>query len=803
MPLLWLSLAFLGGILLAHSFAIPAAALILLAGLAIVLLFSPVSRRLSVVIPPALVKLTPVNRLTPARFFPLLLLCFSLGSVRYLLYQPKWDASFIAFYNDRPTELLVEGVVTAPPDQRNTYINLRLKVERLIDPAQPSTPTGSILVTGALLARVPIGTQAAYGDRVSLQGHLVTPSENDDFSYRDYLANHGIYSYMAYPSMAVINQAQASPIYAAILWVRERAVNLVNSLYSDPEASLISGIVLGVQSGIPQDVQEAFRLTGTSHIVVISGFNITIVALVFGTVFSRLFGKRWGALIATIGIIFYTLLVGAGPAVLRAAFLGLLTLFGHQLGRRQTGVNSLAFAAAILALVTPTILWDVSFQLSFAATLGIMLYAEPLTHWFARLAERYTPPMMARRVTGVVSAYILLTLAAQLTTLPLMAYYFKRISLTALITNPLILPAQPPLMILGGLSILAGLLFQPLGQLIAWAAWPFATFSIRSVEWLATVPHGSLPTGKITLVLILLFYVILFSITFARSKIARITHRFSPGIPLACLALLAFVVWRSGFDAPDNRLHVTILDVGTGDAVLIKSPTGRHLLVNGGPSTLALSDALGRRLPLFDHTLEWLVVADIDTEDIAAIAGNLERFPPTNVLWAGNLSGTRTVADLQTQLINLALPITTMEPGQTIDLGSGVTLRVLSTNPRGAELILEWGNFRMLLPMGMDFTALDSLQRNTAMRNISTVLLPESGYAPVNPPELIAFLHPQLAILSVAAGDKSGLPSPETLKALDGYNLLRTDHNGWIEITTDGSQMWVEVRNSNPTNELL
>jgi beta-lactamase superfamily II metal-dependent hydrolase len=95
--------------------------------------------------------------------------------------------------------------------------------------------------------------------------------------------------------------------------------------------------------------------------------------------------------------------------------------------------------------------------------------------------------------------------------------------------------------------------------------------------------------------------------------------------------------------------------------------------------------------------------------------------------------------------------------------------------------------------MGMDFRTLESLQNASTMRNISAVLLPESGYAPLNPPELIDFLHPQLALLSVAAGDKTGLPSPETLDALQGYNLLRTDQNGWIEITTDGNQMWVEV----------
>jgi competence protein ComEC len=429
-----------------------------------------------------------------------------------------------------------------------------------------------------------------------------------------------------------------------------------------------------------------------------------------------------------------------------------------------------------------------------------MLYAGMFTHWFSHLAERYSSPTIANRLAGPVGEYFLLTLAAQLTTLPLMIYYFKRLSLTALIANPLILPAQPPLMVLGGLSVLSGMVFKPIGQLLAWAAWPFTAYTIRIVEWLAAIPHGSISVSQVTLPLILLFYGLLFAVTFARTRIAGVARRLTPAIPLTILAVFAFVVWRAAADAPDARLHVTLLDVGTGDAVLLQSPTGRSVLINGGPSTVALSDALGRRLPLFDHSLDWLVVADIDNEDLSAVPGNLDRFTPANILWAGNTSGTRTAGDLQTQLTSLSVPIILMQPGQELDLGSGASLRVLYTDPKGADLLLEWENFRMLLPMGMDFGALENLQSTSAMRNISAVLLPESGYAPLNPPELIDFLHPQLALLSVGAADKTGLPSPETLEALEGYNLLRTDQNGWIEITTDGSQMWVEVeKNHNPT----
>jgi competence protein ComEC len=789
MPLLWLSLAFLSGILLAANLPIPFLAWILLAIASLILVLPPVYRRWAQVLPSSLSNYAQRLKITNLILFPLLLFFISLGAIRYLLAQPSITPLFIAYYNDQPAVTILDGVLVEPPDQRDTYTNLRLRVDQI----SPEADNQFIPVHGLLLARISTNSTFSYGDRIRLQGHLATPPENEDFSYRDYLANHNIYSYITYPSITLLQHGQGSLIMASLYTFRQRALDVVYHLFPDPEASLLSGILLGDQSGISPQVQEAFRLTGTSHIIVISGFNITIIAGLFTFIFTRTFGFRRGAILTAIGIILYTIMVGANPAVVRAALLGMLTLLGLQVGRRQVGLNSLVFVAAIMALFIPTVLWDVSFQLSFAATLGIMLFAEPFTNGFTTLATHFIPREKAEHLAGPVGEYFLITLAALLTTLPLMIYYFKRLSLTALIANPLILPAQPPLMILGGLSVLTGMIFQPLGQLLAWLAWPFIAYTIRVVERLAAIPHGSIPLGAIAFPLILLFYAILFFITFNRTRLSNLSTRLTPAIPLLLLSALTIMIWKSAFYAPDGLLHVTILDVGTGDAVLIQSPDGRYVLVNGSPSTLALSDALGRRLPPIIHSIDWLIVADIDNEDLAAISGNLERFTPSNLLWAGNNYGTRSASALWEKAINLSIPNTPMKPGQTLDLGAGASLDVLSTDTHGAVLLMNWKKFRLLLPMGINFTALYAIQDNSAMRNISALLLPESGYAPLNPPEFISSLNPQLALLSVASADRTGLPSPETLEALQGYNLLRTDQNGWIELTTDGSQMWVEV----------
>jgi len=791
MPLFWLSLAFLAGILLAAMLSLPFSVWIVMAAISLVLFIPPIYRTWSRRIPGRISHITQQMKIPSVSLYPLIFLFIGLGAMRFISTRPVITPELIAYYNDQPVEFQVEGVVAESPDQRDTYTNIRMRVEQLHNKEENSFSP----VSGLILVRTFSTGEFQYGDRIQVQGRIQTPAENEDFSYRDYLAHQGIYSFMVADNIDLVGRGNGNPLLTVLYAFQRRALSVIYRIFPDPEASLVAGIILGVQSGIPAEVQEAFRLTGTSHIIVISGFNITIIALMFTYLFSRILGRYKGAIFTTIGIIFYTLMVGANPAVVRAAILGLFTLLGHLIGRRQSGPNSLAFVAAAMAGFTPDALWDVSFQLSFAATLGIMLYAEPFTRGFTSLASHFIPRDRAERLARPVGEYFLITLAAQLTTLPLIVYYFQRISITSLIANPLILPVQPAVMTLGGLAALTGVIFQPLGQLFAWMAWPFTAYTIRVVESLATIPHGSIPLGQVALITILVFYAFLFAFTFARSRLASIARRMTPAIPLALLGVVTVILWKAAMYAPDELLHVTILDVGTADGVLIQSPEGRSILINGGASTNELSDALGRRLLPFNRSLDWLVIADIDNEDLAGIPGNLERFSPTNVLWAGNTYGTRAATELWSQIISQSIPTTIMQPGQALALGSGATLNVLSIDAKGAVLLLAWGNFRMLLPMGMDFSVLESLMRNSAMRNISALILAESGYAPLNPQELIAYLNPQVALLSVAAGDKSGLSSPETIEALKGYNLLRTDQNGWIEIVTDGTRMWVEVEN--------
>jgi len=816
MPLFWLSISFLTGILLAALLSLHLLAWLVLAGLA--LLYAISSRKLTILVLHSwgrslsrLVGFLPLwgvrglvclqkgfSRLVLPAGWLVAALC--LGGARYQTALPQIGSTDLAYYNDAPESLVLDGWLLEPADLRDQYSFLRLRVDRLRLPEQDQ----DLVVDGQLLVRTAPGVPWQYGDRLRLDGWLVNAPEQEDFSYRQYLARQGIYSYMTTNSVLRIGVGEGNPLIAAAYRMRQRALDLVYRYWPDPEASLLAGILLGVETGIPTDVAAAFRDTGTAHIIAISGSNIAIIAGFISATLGRWLGARrrfFVAGLSTLLVLGYAFIVGADAAVVRAAVMGGLALFAVTLGRRTNGLNSLALVAAVMALINPYFLWDVSFQLSFMATLGLVLFAGPFSATFSGAMERWWGAGVAAGLSGPVGEYILFTIAAQITTLPVILLQFERLSNIALLANPLILPVQPLVMGTGGLALLSGILFEPIGQFVAWFAWPFTRFTIAVVESLARVPGAAWVTGPVAPVLLVVYMALLLSVGLAWEPLKGLLRRLADlaggktlFAALITLGVLAALVWRIGLHAPDECLHLYILNTGGGEALLIQAPTGRYVLINGGARASLLSAELGRRLPLFKRRVDWLVVGGVRDEQIAALPVTVERYPPDEVLWTGPTAGSASARTLYRQLTAARVEMIEPQAGQVLDLGDGARLEVLAVTPRGAVLLLEWDKFRVLLPVGIDFEALDDMISQSDLAPLSALLLADSGYAPLNPPQLFTRLQPQVVLLSVAAGNREGLPSPETLKALQGYNLLRTDQNGWIELVTDGEQMWVEAQ---------
>jgi competence protein ComEC len=774
-PLLWISLAFIAGLVLGAY--LPWTSAGWLGAAALPLILWPGLRRLPPGKPLAAALRWTAYR-EPRLFLPpLLLLCaLALGAFRMTLSGPDLNHGHVAAFNDQGAFRLT-AVVDAPPDVRDQTTLYRLRAEQVAPLDAQGNPGPSQPVHGMVLALVPGRAAWTYGDRLSLDGKLVTPPEAEDFSYRAYLARQDVYTYLTYPRVHLLQSGVGNPLLAAIYRLRDWAYAEVFHLYPAPEAPLLAGILLGVDSEMPDRLAQAFRDTGTAHIIAISGFNIAILAQLFSKIFGRIFSRWWALLASIIAITGYSIMVGGAPSVARAAVMGSLALIAQAIGRRSSGANALALTAAVMCLPNPQLPWDVSFQLSFGATLGLVLYGDRLQEGFTRLLEQRVSSDLAQRITRPVSDYILMTLAAQWMTLPIILYHFKRLSLVSLIANPLILPPQPLVMVLSGVAVVAGAISDPLAHLLAWLAWPLSAYTNRMVEALASIPGGVLVPGDVTLPLVILMYAVVFAPLVYKPLPSAIKRVATPTALLVAAGLATAILWRGVAAAPDGKLRLVVNDLDGSQAMLILGPQGETLLINGGSSARQLKDNLDRWLSPFDRQIDGLLINSSQASAWNSLAGALDSHPAIHAWWGIPPPTSRSGKQLASALQAQGASLQSLAAGDRLSLGSQITLRALNGGEAGSALLLTWDNFRALIPAG---TAPSRLAPGD-LAGLSVVIL-DTRDLQETPSAAWLALAPQAIIAT--PGNAAQPPT--------GHNWLNTRPQSSLVVITDGRQMWLE-----------
>lgn len=769
-------------------------------------------------LPPALLGLAALLPLSVAwlwrrearpRLFALCGLFLLLGGLRYALSLPRFDEDSVSAYNDKGWGTLV-GTVIAEPDRRDTYANLRLRAETLIrDGSEPRE------VGGLVLVRAPRYPEPLYGDRLRVRGTLETPPVFEGFSYRDYLSRQGIYSTVRWARIDTLERGRGNPLFARMLVFKRRAQTVIADILPEPCAALLTGILLGDDGGMPAGLTADFRTTGTSHIIAISGFNFAVISGVLSSLSVRLVGRRYAAWFATGAIALYAVLVGGSAAVVRAALMGCIAVWGEHLGRQNAAPNALFAAALGMTAWNPHILWDLGFLLSFAATLGLILYTDPLQRAFEGLLARLLPPSWVEPTSRSLKEPLVLTTCAQLTTMPIILYNFRVLSTVTLLSNALILPAQTQVMLWGALATVGGLIWLPLGRVLGWVAWLFLAYTVWVVETTAGVRHAAVELGRVSSALVWGWYAILgigawwMAQTGDKRKAAwrtivgALAGRQMTAILVGGLGLVAVLVWAGVASLPDGRLHVAFLDVGDGDATWIETPSGGQVLVNGGPSPSAMAAHLGRRMPFWDRTLDLVVLTDWREEHLAGLIPVLERYEVGQVLRPPGGCTRATCIRWEKLLHEKGIPVLVAVAGTRADLGNGAVLTVL--HPDGAG---KGSGGDEPLVLRVDYGRACSLFAGSAGRDAEAAMLArgegvrcdvlqvgDHGGSEATSPVFLEAVYPALAVISCGEGGPAAQPDEAVLERLNGHGatVVRTDEAGTVEVISDGQGYEVAV----------
>ncbi len=418
------------------------------------------------------------RRNPPLRTLALASLGLGLGIGRAALAQPEFAPEHIRAFAGQSVQL--EGVVADEPRWTPEGQRLTLQVERLRLGALISPTLGLVLLD------LPPEPPRQQGERLLVSGGLVAPKSGRGFDYAAYLSRRGIFVTLKKP---VLEAAVPPPpsFQGRLLAFKDYTRRVILRILPEPAASLLIGILLGIQSSIPQDVWQAFNRTGTSHILVISGWNIALVVTALLGIGRRLGWRRWPTTLAALGMIgLYVVFVGATPSVLRAALMGVIVALAQPLGRRADAWTALAVACFLMTALNPHTLWDLGFQLSALATASLFAWGKPVEQQLRRLLRPRWIDWMVEPLTA--------TLAAQIWALPIILYHFGNLSLIAPLANVLMVPAVPLAMGAGAALVSLGLIWRPLALLALPLAW-------ATLMWLVVVPDllARTPWAAVTL----------------------------------------------------------------------------------------------------------------------------------------------------------------------------------------------------------------------------------------------------------------------------------------------------------------
>lgn len=728
----------------------------------------------------------------------------ALGGVRYQRALPVINAHHIAFYNDNLT-VNIKGVVVDEPEVRDRFVNLRVAVSSIENGVGDQTAVSGIVLVQAF--RYP---EVAYGDELLLNGRLLTPPSDGDFDYAAYLANQNVYAMMTFPSLTVVGHQQANPIRNVILRLKGKARQTINQSLVEPHGALLTGILLGDDNGIPQSLADDFNVTGMTHIIAISGFNIAIIIWVLLALARPFFSPRGTALFALVGISLYTLLVGADPPVVRAAIMGgLYLIVAAWLGRPTFPLASLMWAGFLLSVHTPSILWDVGFQLSFMATLSLMMFSEPMTEWVHGRLLQLTNRAVAEKVLGITSEAVIVTLSAQILTLPLMMYHFNTFSPISFVANALILPAQPGVMLWGGLATVAGMLIPQLGVVLGWVAWLFLQYTIGMVRLLAAAPGASLEVslsgwGLVTIYVgvALLAWFIFQPAKRQRQLVAKLCHDGVRRLATSSSVLATLVIFNWGMAQPDGRLHLYFLNVGQGDATLMVTPSGRTILVDGGFYPSILTSELGKHLPFWQRQIDLMVATHPDADHVSALVEVFERYRVEMLITNGSELGETAVYDavLDAAMAEEAV-VRTAVAGEQIIIEDGVALQILhpgtdrnpqNRNENSVAMRVTYGDFAYLFTGDAEVFAERAMVQSGLPLHANVLKAGHHGSRTSSTLPFLEQVRPDVMIVSAGLDNRFGHPHPEVLvrAALMETAVLRTDQLGTIELITDGNQVW-------------
>jgi len=628
---------------------------------------------------------------------------------------------------------------------------------------------------------------AQPGDTVCLQGEMKrpkAPGNPGQFDFPAYLAHQGIFYNLTVkaPQDAVLVDSGKGP-RQGLYYFRARAEELTRQALPPEEASILLGMLLGGRAGMEDEQYLDFQKTGIIHLFSVGGLHVAFLLLLVEWLYTLFGTSRRIKLASGVAVlVIYATMIGWPAPVVRSVIMAILCMVAYYSGRESNMLNFLAMAGIVLLLIDPHNLFSLSFQLTFMATWGLV-YLFPLLRKCWLSDSRYKD-------------LLLLPLAAELAVLPLVAYHFNLFSPVSIITNIFITYLAGGAVILGFCSFLLAPLLPSLALLALFPAGMCIEAILFIVGKLQVIPGAYWWVASPAVALLIIYYGALGLLCQGLKNKCR-RHSLL-GFTLLLLFIVRLLLPAGLFER--GYLEVVFIDVGQGDAILVKTPGGRFLLVDGGGSHLF---DVGTKivLPYLHHRgirhLDMIINTHPDIDHVQGLDSVAREMEFDYLGIPASLQTRHEYQALKEVAASNGAWLVPLSGGQELVWEEGLEIRILhpepgdyeggDTNGQSVVLELRYQDFRALLCGDVPFLALSQFM-DEAESPATLVKIPHHGSKGSWSKEFYAQLKPRLAVISVGEDNSFGHPAALVINGLEqaGIKIMRTDQDGAVIVKSDG-----------------
>jgi len=567
-------------------------------------------------------------------------------------------------------------------------------------------------------------------------------------------------------------------------------VSIISQTTPKPYDSLLASIVFGTGvSPLDPDLKDRYKKVGLAHLLVASGTQVSIlIGVCLAIIRSLKMPTGIGVLIASIVNILFALMTGCGPSIIRSAVMGQITLLGLLFDREGEIYTSLGIAALILMIIDPLIIFNIGFQLTFAATWALVYLCKIFE-------EKGIPSIVAVALSPVI------------VTMPITLYNFNQLSIVALPINILVVPIVETLTILGFISTFLGLFFLPIAEILNFPIYLILKILNGIVYLFSDFRLSCVYFKQPGILIVILYYAILVYIAEKwRNKEALKFNK--QKIVLGLLLLVCVFTWNAAI-APNNgfadsKLQVSVIDVKQGDSIFVKSPSGMTMLVDAGPKFRRGDAGKSFVLPFLRkqgiNKLDVVVLTHPHDDHVGGMVSVLREMPVGLVIDSGQAHTSKSYIDFLKLIDENKIVYKLGRAGQIIDLGAGISAKILhptddfiegsALNNNSIVIKLTYKKFSMLLMGDAEKEGEAAILGRYPAENLQADFLKvgHHGSKTSSSLEFLGIVKPKVAVISVGAKNKFFHPHPSTVKNLQeiGVQVHRTDLNKTVTISTDG-----------------